>query len=68
MRVKVDNFGKPPYFGEFLGLLAPSGCDRCTSETATAIVRADNFGLMLLDVHPSRVSAVTPTEEENYKS
>ncbi len=67
MRVKVDNFGKPPYFGELVGLLAPDSCDRCGSDSASAVVRADGFGLYLHVLHPSRVSLVTPEKEERYK-
>ena len=62
MRVKVDNFGKPPYFGEFLGLLAET-----STESLSAIVRADNFGLFLLCVHPSRITLVTPENEKDYQ-
>ncbi len=68
MRVKVDNFGKPPTFGELLGLLAPDSCDRCGSDSASAVVRADGYGLYLLVLHPSRVAHVTPEEEANYRA
>lgn len=71
MRVKIDNFGKSPYFGEFLGLVLvyPSECDRCSSGDARteAIVRPDHFGLMLMSVDPSRVQTVTPEQEAEYK-
>ena len=70
MRVKIDNLGKSPYFGEYLGLVnEQNDCDRCGSgqDTVSAVVRPDHFGLMLMVVHPSRVQPVTPQEEEDYR-
>ena len=67
MRVKVEYVGKR-YFGEFIGL-HQNDCDHCGpgASTPTAIVRADGFGLMLLSIHPSAVTVITPEEEETYK-
>lgn len=68
MRVKIDNFGKVPYFGVFIGLIAPNTCDRCGSDMANAVVLADGFGMFVDIVHPSRVTFVTPEEEKIYKA
>ena len=70
MRVKIVNVRSVGGFdfGEFLGLYVDNGCDRCGSDTALAVVRRDGFGLMVSLHHPSIVSAVTPSEENNYRS
>lgn len=61
MRVKVDNLGKTPTFGMFLGLIRDERGD------VNAVVRQDHYGFMLAAFHPSRVTPVTPEEEETYK-
>ncbi len=63
MRVKIDNFGKVPYFGEFVGIYK----NDYPGDTDSVIVRPDNFGLYLMSVHPSRVTFVTPDQEEDHK-
>ncbi len=61
--VKVLNTdGTVEYFGEFVGLLASSSCDRCGSDDATAVVRTESHGLYLRQVHPSRAVPI-PRQE-----
>ncbi len=64
MRVKIDNFGKTPYFGRFVGLLAPEHIE----DSPSVVVATDNFGLYVQVVHPSRVTFVTPEQEAEYQS
>lgn len=68
MRVKLDNGGKTPYFGELVGLVTPSTAEALGDHTDyMAVVRCDGFGMMLHVVHPSRVQPVTPEQEADYK-
>jgi hypothetical protein len=60
-RVKVEDRPGMPQFGVFLGLLLDERGDTLT------VIRLDHFGLMLKAVHPSKVTPVTPEEEETYK-
>lgn len=58
MRIMIVDERAPPVFGVFLGLLVDDHGD------TVAIVRPDHYGLMVRAVHPSRVTPVTPAEEE----
>jgi hypothetical protein len=60
-RVKVDDRPGLPQFGVFIGLLLDEHGD------TLAVVRLDHYGLMLKALHPSRVTPVTPDEEELHK-
>lgn len=60
-RIKVEDRPGMPQFGVFLGLLLDDHGD------TLAVVRLDQYGLMLKALHPSRVTPVTPDEEELHK-
>lgn len=51
-----------PQFGELVGLLVDERGD------TQAIVRCDGYGLMLKALHPSKVTPVTPEQEELRRS
>ena len=70
MRVKVKNVRTTGGydFGEFLGLILDNGCDRCGGDTPVAVIRKDNYGLMLCYAHPSTLEPVTPEEEKELRS
>jgi len=44
----------------FLGLLPANGCDRCGADWPTAVVRYHDSGLLLEEVHLSRITQVSP--------
>jgi hypothetical protein len=50
-----------PQFGVLVGMLLDEHGDM------QAVVRLDHFGLMLKALHPSKVTPVTPDEEEAHK-
>jgi hypothetical protein len=60
-RVKVEDRPGMPQFGVLVGMLLDERGDM------QAVVRLDHFGLMLKALHPSKVTPVTPDEEETYK-
>ena len=61
VRVKVEERPGMPQFGVLVGMLLDERGDM------QAVVRLDHFGLMLKALHPSKVTPVTPDEEEAYK-
>jgi hypothetical protein len=61
MRVMVEDRPGMPQFGVVLGMLLDERGDM------QAVVRLDGYGMMLKAVHPSKVTPVTPEQEEAYK-
>ena len=61
LRVKVEERPGMPQFGVLVGMLLDERGDM------QAVVRLDHYGLMLKALHPSKVTPVTPDEEETYK-
>jgi hypothetical protein len=61
VRVKTEDRPGMPQFGVLVGMLLDERGDM------QAVVRLDHFGLMLKALHPSKVTPVTPDEEEAYK-
>jgi hypothetical protein len=61
LRVKVEERPGMPQFGVFLGLYLDEHGDML------AVIRLDHYGLYLKALHPSKVTPVTPEEEETYK-
>jgi hypothetical protein len=60
-RVKVEERPGMPQFGVCLGLYLDEHGD------VLAIVRLDRYGLYLKALHPSKVTPITPEQEEAYK-
>ncbi len=61
MRVMVEDRPGMPQFGVVLGMLLDERGDM------QAVVRLDHYGMMLKAMHPSKVTPITPEQEENYK-
>lgn len=61
MRVMVDERPGMPQFGVLVGMMLDERGDM------QVVVRPDGYGMMLKAVHPSKVTPVTPDQEEAYK-
>jgi hypothetical protein len=61
MRVKIEERPGMPQFGEFVGLIIDE------HDNMQVVVRCDGYGLMLKSLHPSKVTPVTPEQEEQYR-
>jgi hypothetical protein len=60
-RVKVEERPGMPQFGVLVGLLIDERGD------TQAVVRLDHYGMFLKVLHPSKVTPVTPEQEDAYK-
>lgn len=61
MRVMVEDRPGMPQFGALVGMLLDERGDM------QAVVRLDHYGIMLKMFHPSKVTPVSPEQEEAYK-
>lgn len=61
MRVMVEDRPGMPQFGVVVGMLLDERGDM------QAVVRLDHYGMMLKMFHPSKVTPITPEQEEAYK-
>lgn len=61
MRVMVEDRPGMPQFGVMVGMLLDERGDM------QAVVRLDHYGMMLKAMHPSKVTPVTPDQEEAFK-
>jgi len=61
MRVKVEDRPGMPQFGVLVGMMLDEHGDM------QAVVRLDHYGILLKAVHPTKVTPVTPEQEEAYK-
>lgn len=61
MRVMIDERPGMPQFGVLVGMMLDERGDM------QAVVRPDGYGMLLKALHPSKVTPITPEQEENYK-
>jgi len=61
MRVMIDHKPGMPLFGVLVGMMLDEHGDM------QAVVRPDGYGMLLKAMHPSKVTPITPDQEEAYK-